>query len=786
MANDPPIPPSVTPPEIVTPTQDQLDKWTALEQVTAASGASLSNVGSVGTTVSGIFNTLSNKLQMAGVSFGDLNSMTDQTARQFGLLTTSVLGAREAFNTISGVDSSRLVTYSSQFKELFDIIESAPGTQVAMAAMEKVKAAAIATMTAAGKAPAEIAKAVSEMGSELTRGVTASAKAFLISADNIKKLENSMIQMTLAGSGMQDLLDAVGSDFQNVDKVTDNYAKTLNKTTAALGGSKAAQELAANYMATINKMPGGLALLTAKTEIAGKQTDLLVETLNIASISGRKEEEVLEDITKVLHGYKSALDQSNDTAGAAATLQARMATIAGTLHANIQDVRGALMESTDAFKMFVMNGASASDMTKGMADAMENYVSSLESVGVPAGNAIEMFKNYTGVMKGMTLGQQSFLSTMSGGAGGLRGAFQIQDKIAKGDFDSLRSQVENTMKRMTGPILSREDAMKSEAAASNYTRQIQLLQQGPLGSLAKSLPEAEALLKAMKEGTKLPTDLKDKTSDNKAQDALKAGQKIQQDSYTELTKANASLNALVIQAGLANKKTVKEVLGTGNAGSMGGGVNGAGGGITPGRTGIGVPANDALQQVAGIAMNLPRTVKEAWDSFKEVLGTGNKESIQKANDKMIAAIKDQKAAWANLTPEQKAAMNTANQAFSVAKPTTQAASSGTPTATPTPTTSPNVPRTTYATPTTVPRPGQRVPAPFQPAATTATVGGAAPRGGQTSGVAVGPNGQAVPVTLAPGSTITVNLTGVCPHCGRDVRHSLADQGVSQGTNQGHS
>lgn len=778
-------PPASPPPEIVTPTQDQLDKWTALEQVTAASGASLGNVGSIGSTVSGIFATLSSKLQTAGVSFGDLNSMTDQTSRQFGLLTTSVLGAREAFNTISGVDSSRLVTYTSQFKELFDIIESAPGTQMALAAMEKVKAAAMATMTAAGKAPAEIAKAISEMGSDLTKGVTASAKAFLTSADNIKKLENSMIQMTLAGSGMQTLLDAVGSDFQNIDKVTESYAKTLNKTTAALGGSKAAQELAANYMAMINKMPGGLNLLIQKTEIAGKQTDLLTESINIASISGRKEEEVLEDITKVLQGYKGALDDSNTVGGAAATLQARMATIAGTLHANIQDVRGALMESTDAFKMFVMNGASASDMTKGMADAMENYVQNLESVGVPAANAIEMFKNYTGVMKGMTLGQQSFLSTMSGGPGGLRGAFKIQDQIAKGDFEALRGQVETTMKRMTGPILSREDAMKSEAAASNFTRQIQLLQSGPLGSLAKSMPEAEALLKAMKEGTKLPTATADKSKDNNMQDALKAGQKIQQDSYTELTKANSSLNSLVIQAGLANKKTVKDVLGTGNPGSQGGGVGGTGAGLTPGRSGIGVPANDALQQVAQIAINLPNTVKDAWNSFKEVIGTGNKESIQKANDKMVAAIKEQKAVWANLTPAQKDAMNTAGQAFSVAKPGTTTTQTPGTTVAPT-TTSTNAPKTTYATPTTAPRPGQRIPTPMAPPATT-TVGGTTQPGARASGpMGTGAHGQPVPVTLGPGSVITVNLTGVCPHCGRDVNHSLADQGVSQGTNQGHS
>jgi len=774
MAN--PTDPTPTDPTVAVPTQDQIDKWTTFEQVTAASGASLEKVGDISSGVGAIFGTLSDKLKMAGLSFTDLSSMTDQTSRQFGVLTTSVLGSREAFTNLSGaMDTSRLVTYMDQFKELGDILKAGPGTQMAANAIEAI----IGKMSSLGASSATVAK----VQQELKTGVMTAAAAFFTSADNITRLQYSMMQMTTSGSGMQALLDAVGSDFQNLDKVTKSYTDTLSKATAALGGSKKAQETAALYMAQINKMPGGLNLLIKSTDIAGKSTDLLTESLNIAAISGRKEEEVLGDIAEVLKGYKSALDDSNDVGGAAATLQARMATIAGTLHANIQDVRGALMESTSAFKMFVMDGANAADMTKGMADAMENYTSSLEAVGVPAGNAIEMFKNYTGVMKNMTLGQQAFLSTMSGGPGGLRGAFKVQDQIAKGDFESLRKDVETTIKRMTGPIVSREQAMQSESAAANYTRQIQLLQQGPLAGLAKSMPEAQALLKAMAENKKLPEVTADKSKDNQMQTALKAGQKIQQDSYTELTKVNSSLNTLVLQAGLANKKTTREMLGTGNTGSYGGGVAGAGGGITPGRTPVGTPTNDALQQVAQIAMDLPKTVKDAWASFKEALGTGNKQSIQQANDKMVSAIKDQRAVWSTLTAEQRAATATAQQAFSVAKPTVPTAT-GTTTKTVPQTGTPTSPGTTagsgftFNPPQNTVKTARQLPSPLPP--TTGGTGATATAGGRQAagGLGHGTPGQAVPVTLGPGSVITVNLTGVCPHCGRDVKHTLADSQVS--------
>lgn len=778
-----PTDPTQADPTIAAPTDDQLARWNTFEQVTAASGASLEKVGDVSSGVSAVFGILSDKLKMAGISFGDLSSMTDQTSRQFGMLTTSVLGAREAFTSIAGVDTSRLVTYMDQFKELGDILRTGPGTQMAANAIEAI----IGKMSTLGATSTQVATAQKELKS----GIMTTAAAFFTSADNVTRLQNSMMQMTTSGSGMDALLQAVGSDFQNLDKVTKDYSATLDKTSAALGGSKKAQELAASYMAVINKMPGGLSLLTKQTEIAGKSTNLLVESLNIAAISGRKEEEVLEDVGRVLTHYKSALDDSNAVGGAAATLQARMATIAGTLHANIQDVRGALMESTDAFKMFVMDGANAADMTKGMADAMQNYTSSLEAVGVPAANAIEMFKNYTGVMKNMNLGQQAFLSTMSGGPGGLRGAFKVQDQISKGDFEGLRKQVEGTIKKIGGgTIATKEQALGSEAGAAQYARQIQILQQGPLGSLAKSIPEAEAILKAMGEGKKLPTATTEKSPENKMQDAMKAGQKIQQDSYTELTKINTSLNSLVLRAGIANKETTREMLGTGNTGAYGGGVAGGGGGITPGKTGIGVPANDALQQVGQIAQQLPRTVKDAWESFKEAIGTGNKQSIQQANDKMVAAIKDQKAAQASLNEEQKRALATTEQAFSGMKPAapgtgtvdktpgrpgTQAASPLAPLAT-------GLPRMNFTPVENYARPGQRIPAPLPPSNTTATGQTTAGRGGQQGGIGQGPTGQAVPVMLAPGSAITVNLTGVCPHCGRDINHTQTDKGVSQGAN----
>jgi len=769
---DPPTPsdPTTT---VAAPTESQLDAWQALDRYAAASGATLQGVGTISSAVGDIFTGLSDSLKKAGLSLNSLSDSSSVAARQAGLLTTAFLGAREAFVNIANVDSSRLVTTGDQLRDLYEIIKTGPGTALAAKAIETV----LGAMTSLGASSDTTRKAQQELKS----GVMNTAMAFFTSADNVKRLQNSMIQMTVSGSGLDSLLKAVGSDFQNLDKVNQQYVSTLNKVTTALGGTKKAQELAASYMATINQIPGGLSLLTKNTEIAGKQTDLLTATLNIASASGRDEKEVLADITSVVRSYKSALDDSNEVAGAAATLTSRMGEIAGHLGANIKDVHSALMESTDAFKMYVMDGADAAKMTQGMAQAMENYTSSLEAVGVPAANAIEMFKNYTNVMKNMNTGQLAFISTMSGGAGGLRGALKMQEDIAKGNIDEIRQRVEATIKRISGPLITREEGMRSEAGAAQYMRQVQILQQGPLSSMARSPAEAEALIRAMKEGRRLPATEAARAEDpmKGMQDAMKAGQKIQKDSYSVLVDINASLNELVMQAGLANRKTEREILGTRNLGAYGGGIGGGGGGITPSPTGVVGPTTTDLSKISDIAISLPKTVKDAWDSFKEVLGTGNKESIQKANDKMLAAIKEQQAVWGSLSDSQKSAMTTVQQAFNAAKtetatttPPTTATRPGTtgPAVSPTgtrPTTA--APRINFTPIENYARPGQRIPAPLPPTTNApATTAGTAAR--PTGGLGTGAPGQAVPVTLAPGSAITVNFTGACPHCGGNIRH----------------
>lgn len=797
---DPPTTPSttVTTPDIVAPTDEQNQAWSTYSANVDQAGGSLGKTIDLSSQVKTAFDTVTSALSKAGVAFGNLGSMTPEMATKFGLLTSSIMGTRDAFAGIAGVDTSRLTTVMDQVTDLQEAFQNSEAYKIAQRTFNETTAAIMRNADKLGPTGVQAAlKAASETFKTATSVVSDATIAFAKSADNATRLQNSMIQMTLAGGGagklfgdLGDTFGSAGSDLQHLDNTMKLYNTTLEKGSALLGGTKRAQETIAGYMATINKMPGTLTNLIKSTEIAGKTTDLLTGSLEIAAATGRREEDVLTDINQVLTSYKGIQDESNQTAGAAATLTARMGLLSHDLQADIKDVQGAMMGQVDAFKMFVGVGSDVSAMTQGMANAMSDYVSKLESVGVPAQNAIEMFKQYTGQLSQMTMGQKAFLLTMSGGAGGLRGGFQIDMMIKQGKFEELQKKVGDTIKKMTGPIVSLDEASKSESAAAQYQRQIMILQQGPLGAMAKTPQEAENLLAAMKEGKPVAQT---KTPEERMQAMMKEGNKIQKDSHTVLVDIAQSVNTLALRASEANKATMRVVGGTGNLGPIAGGFNNQGAGISPGRGPTGAPiyGSEAFKQMEQVARNLPKTVQDSWASLKEAIKGGNQESIQKFNDRMMAAINDQKKNQSSLTEAQRTALTAANKLLTTpATRETTAPTTGLGTAPPTTQTTtigpPGKERTLSFTPmdTYAPRGkqvGQVIPPATQAGVTTTGPGG---RGGTTT---TGPThpmmdpNKPVPVTLAGGTAFTVTFT--CPNCGTPSRQTAVSGTTSQGNNK---
>jgi hypothetical protein len=122
----------------------------------------------------------------------------------------------------------------------------------------------------------------------------------------------------------------------------------------------------------------------------------------------------------------------------------------------------------------------------------------LEATGLSAKSSGELAQSYISHFKELTTAQKAYISQMSGGPGGLQGAFDIDNLLRQGKFEDVFKKVKETMKMNLGDLVSLEEAGQSQEAASRYQKQLSMLQSGPLGAFAKSSDEAERFIDAMK------------------------------------------------------------------------------------------------------------------------------------------------------------------------------------------------------------------------------------------------------------------------------------------------
>lgn len=771
-----------TTPAIVAPTTADNDAWSRYTDLTTAAGTKLNDFTSSGSLAKLGMDALSGAFAAAGSKLQGLTDLASTHSETFGMMATSILGVKKSFDNLAGVDGSRLITFSGQFEHLMEIIKQGPGTSLAKDSIDKI----LETMKKGGAAPELLAKAMSELKS----GVVSTASAFLQSADNIVRLQDSIFQLSMQAGGAPALFDKIGmtiqsagDHFEQMNQVSDKYVQRMIESKNV---THLSDETLASYASTINKMPGGLRALVDSQGVTTKSSNILTDSILYAVGAGRDQAEVFEDMNKAMSQYGASGDD-------ALKFSARMTEVADTLGAQMKDVRGAVNASADAFKGFVgvgMGPGGVAAMTQGMSKAMEEYVARLKEVGVPVQNAIDMFQQYTSNLHSMTIGQKAFLSAQSGGPGGLRGGFQIDAMIKKGDFEGVRRKMEETLKKMTGPIVSLDEASKSESAAARYQKQLMILQQGPLGAQAKTPEEAENLLESLRKGEKprgAPGE-DQKTAAASLEKTVQRGADWQERTHTEVQGTNDRLDGLLLLASGNNLRTAQGALTGGQ--QLAGGFNQKGSGVQPGQaeflrqqsaTGAGTGTLEGVFKGLGDAVkNMPMAAKSAMTALQEALAGGNLKKIhesQEAMKKQLEAWKSSMASMQGMTEAQKHLQENAATKLG------QAVDSSVKQAATKPLFHPTTFTPTGDTSTAGQQVGAAIPSAKQAAAATpapvALSGQHAPTG---SALPSGAPGQPVPVQLV-GSGITVKITGTCPHCNRDMTTSGHTSSVTQAGQQ---
>ena len=755
---DPPTPTTAAPAAQTTPalpgaslgiTQEDFDKANKLSESYTNIGAAAGNVSNFSAQASQMLDKLSDSASRGSVGFG--------------VLSAGLLGAQAAFRGFNGaVDDSRVNDFSSQFKQLSEDLKSSPVGSVAH--------------TAALSALSSMMKAAGASSEQLGHMTLATAEAFLKGADNMLHLQNAMTMSSAAGGAMTEFLQAAGKDLENLNDITLKAAQVQNTSRGATGMSREEMQ---KYLNDIKDIPGGLLHMGDSIELATGKTTLLTAAIQYADGAGRAHKEVIKDITDGMVEYGMTMEGG-------LRYSARMSEVSETLHARTGDVDSAMKSAADNFKSYIRNGQDASTMTDGMSKSMEEYVARLQSIGVPTKQAIEMFGQYNSQLAQMTLGQKAFLSAQTGGPGGLRGALQMEDLMGK-DPEAAQKKVMETIQKMTGPIVSREKAEQSEGAAAQYTRQMQLLMQGPMGAQVKDTQQAAAMMEAMSKGQTMPLE-----KGRSLEETIKTGQQLEQTKMTQVQQMDVKAESVQIAGAKAALDFTQNTM-AGRSGSRGGadgtgaGVNVAGQEQIKGQQASAsttLPGHEVpvLKDIKDYLTTLPEGLKNAGKAAMESFAGNNQATPQQIKDAIIVGIQNQaisSGSKSDADMAQKVAQHlSAGAAAASAGPgagiklgvphgsdyyNAESVNAGAQVG--------KAIGTSQGPTTAAAHVGQAVAATTTPPPTTgggtaATAAAAHAAGGMGGGASTGP----VPVTLV-GSTLTVNFTGKCPHCGTQVHTS---------------
>lgn len=528
----------------VTTTTEDIQKTTAaldaLTEATEKAARADAAMGSPLNLASAMFDRFKKAIGDAGVSIKNMTTLTQQQAEVLSIVAAGAIHARTSFEGLSNVDTAGLITFKSQIDDIRQGLLSG-GT-----AASKAKDSILALTDGLKKSgvPDNLISAAVKKGSEAVLDLAQSSLAY---SDNALKLQNAYLQLSAQGGQLGSVFARAGTQMQNMNEILSEQSNILAKSTKETGLSGAQLE---SYWSQLGAIPGALQNLVINLEGSNKSVNLLSATVNLAVGSGRSYKDVMEDMRKATISYGMSIPQALD-------FTARIADVAGKLKAPLSEVRAALLSNAEAFKMFADSGAGAVKQSAGIASIMEDYVARLQKTGLSASNAIDVVKQMTSAVSGLSIAQKSFLSSQTGGPGGLMGGFQIEKMLREGKTAEVFDLVKKQMQQQMGKIVTLEEASKSEGAAQQLQKQMLILQKGPLSQFAKTDQEAYRILEAFKAGVSPTQPAGDFTTEKQ----IEAGQKIKNLSTTPIGEVRSMLESIRYTVNVGNLSAEQRLMG---------------------------------------------------------------------------------------------------------------------------------------------------------------------------------------------------------------------------------
>jgi hypothetical protein len=488
-----------------------------------------SNYSSVVNDASNVLNRLQSSLQNAGKDLNQMDTLTSGATAAFFGLGTAVIKAQDQFR---GFETSNkyVNTFGGHVNDLRQMLAS--GGTAASVATQKISELSNAFKKAGGSS-SQLA-AAQKMGSVATLNFL---KNMFDNADNALKMQNAYIHLSASTGNLSTVFAKSGNNLQNMTNLIDEQNKMMDLSKDATNST--VDQIQDYYMA-LGKIPKALQETVSSGTSAGGTMSMLTATIKMAKGSGRDYNQVIQDLHQSFKSFGLVGEDS-------LKFVSRFSELSNNLGIELDDMRSGLLGATSAFKDLTDAGVGAHNMTESISSIMNDYVKGLKESGMTGQHAVDVVKNMTGAMAGLNVAQRAFLSAQTGGPGGLMGAARIEGMLRKGDTEGVMKMMMSSMQKMgLGKEVTLEEAEKSESAAQTRQKQIALLQQGPLGSIAKTQEDAGRLLEVqrmIREGKTVPGGIAGLDSKG-LQGAIEKGSAIERTSDTTLSHMSTDISAI--------------------------------------------------------------------------------------------------------------------------------------------------------------------------------------------------------------------------------------------------
>lgn len=379
------------------------------------------------------------------------------------------------------------------------------------------------------------------------KAILALAENYANAASRVQSFKQRLVEVYASTGQLNTLIGTNGNEIKDLTEKSISLADKFTKVATATGITTDEVEKFSSKLASVPKA------LSESVLIGGNSFSKIQAAITLARGSGQSFDTVIESLNKSYDILGSKQDPEKGIKYFSMISEA-----AQGLSTRFKDVQGFADSLITEFKFM-------GDVSEGAVRILSEMSPALQRIGLSAQSSTELVKGLVSQVSHLEVGTKALLSARSGGPGGLQGAFQIDKMIRDGKIDQVVEMLQkNLKKQLGGRIVTADEAASSPQAASQYMKQLKMVQSGAFGGLVKDEGQAQKLFEAMAKGNMgLASDALKKPTDA-LRDTFSRGEALQKDTNTILDDINAKIASLVQNSAFSAEANTKTLIGTGS------------------------------------------------------------------------------------------------------------------------------------------------------------------------------------------------------------------------------